>query len=59
MHYWLIAFARIILAVILVALNSLSAVGFIAMGIALAFGTYVAVKQPYVTKSNNVRAASN
>jgi hypothetical protein len=59
MHYWLIALARILLAVMLVALNSVSAVGFVAMILPLALGTYVAVRQPYISKPNNIRAACN
>lgn len=46
----MLVLARILLSVLLVTLNSISAVRFVAMGGTLAFGIYIAVKQPYITK---------
>lgn len=59
MHYWLVALARILLAVVLVGLNSTSAVGFVGMAVTLSFMTYIAIKQPYISKANNIRAICN
>lgn len=58
-HYWLVLGGRIILACAIVALNSMSYVGFICAGIPLIGIVYLVIKRPYTLLYNNIRAALN
>lgn len=58
-HYWFILGGRIVLACIIVALNSINYVGFICAAIPFASIIYLLVRRPYAKIYNNVRAVVN
>jgi hypothetical protein len=58
-YYLLIMGGRVILSVLLVAMNSIQAVGLVAMAIPLAGIILLAVRKPYLRGYNNYRAIMN
>lgn len=58
-HYWLVAGTRILLAALLVGVNSMDFSGFICLSIPLVSIIYLAAKRPYNFLYNNIRAIVN
>lgn len=58
-HYWILASMRILLSILLIALNPSPYVGFFCLSIPILSLTFLSIRRPYLHLYNNIRALLN